>query len=280
MINKKDFFISVLVTNYNKEEYIFRCLKSLCDQSYKNFEVIFFDDSSSDNSVFVAKKFIKKINIKILVNKQKKEKYPSYNQMNSYLSAFKKSSGDIILLLDSDDFFKKNKLFEVVNFFKKYSKSQILFDLPYIYFSKEKIKKFRKLKLFKSMWPRFPPHSCISLRKELFLELIKNRLFIYELPNVWMDFRISVYVYFILKNYKESDKYLTYYFQDPYGATSQYTFLNFKWWIRRHQSFDFIKYMFKYNSINFNTNFDYLLTRIIVKFLNIFHWSKKILKSY
>ena len=40
--------------------------------------------------------------------------------MNAYYRAFKKSNGEIIFLLDSDDLFKKNKIKNVINeFFKK-----------------------------------------------------------------------------------------------------------------------------------------------------------------
>jgi glycosyltransferase involved in cell wall biosynthesis len=275
LINKKKVFLSVLVSNYNKEKYIYRCLNSLLKQSYKNFEVIFFDDSSSDNSVCVAKKFVTKINIKILINKKSKEEYNSYNQINSYLNAFSKAEGRIILLLDSDDFFQKNKLLKVANFFSNSSKNKILFDLPHIFFSKKKIKKFKEFKLFKTMWPRFPVHSCISLRKELFLKLIKNSVFIKKFPHVWMDFRISVYVFFVLKNYKILNENLTYYFQDPEGASSKYIFLRYKWWVRRSQSFEFIKYIFKKNEINFNLSLDYLLTRIVFKLLSTFFSNSK-----
>jgi glycosyltransferase involved in cell wall biosynthesis len=275
LINKKKFFLSVLVSNYNKEKYIYRCLNSLLKQNYKNFEVIFFDDSSTDNSVSVAKKFIGKINIKIIINKKSKKEHNSYNQINSYLNAFSKAEGSIILLLDSDDFFQRNKLLKVANFFTNFSDSKILFDLPYIFFSKNKIKKFREFKMFKTMWPRFPVHSCISLRKELFFKLIKNRVFIKKFPHVWMDFRISVYVFFVLKDYKILNENLTYYFQDPEGASSKYIFLCYNWWIRRSQSFEFIKYIFKKNKINFNPNLDYLFTRVLFKFLCTFSSNSK-----
>ena len=62
--------------------------------------------ASSDNSI---KRINKYKNIKIIKNK-KRGKYGSYNQMNAYYRAFKKSKGEIIFLLDSDDLFKKNKI--------------------------------------------------------------------------------------------------------------------------------------------------------------------------
>jgi glycosyltransferase involved in cell wall biosynthesis len=57
---KKKSLVSVLLINYNKEEFIARCLDSLVQQDYKNFEVIFSDDISKDNSIDIAKN-IKKI---------------------------------------------------------------------------------------------------------------------------------------------------------------------------------------------------------------------------
>ena len=42
---------SIVITCYNGIKYIDRCLTSILEQTYKNFEVIFIDDGSVDNSV-------------------------------------------------------------------------------------------------------------------------------------------------------------------------------------------------------------------------------------
>ena len=42
--------ISILITNYNKQKFINKCLRSVSKQTFKNFEIILFDDCSSDNS--------------------------------------------------------------------------------------------------------------------------------------------------------------------------------------------------------------------------------------
>ena len=107
MPNKK-FLVSVLVINYNKEMFISRCLDSLVKQNFKNFEVIFSDDSSKDNSIDIASKYKKKLSLKI-VKGINRTKYGCYNQINSISRAFKKSSGELIMFLDSDDFFHKKK---------------------------------------------------------------------------------------------------------------------------------------------------------------------------
>ena len=61
---------SVIVVNYNNSKYINRCINSLKKQTYKNLELIFVDDCSTDNSIFVAKKF-KRIKILKTSNKTK-----------------------------------------------------------------------------------------------------------------------------------------------------------------------------------------------------------------
>ena len=98
---------SVLLINYNKAKLLARCLNHLTKQDFKEFEVIFSDDRSEDNSVLVAKKYIKKLDLKIIKNDKKKFKYVSYNQINSILRDFKKSSGKI----------KKKKLFLIFHLF-------------------------------------------------------------------------------------------------------------------------------------------------------------------
>ena len=88
--------VSVLIANYNNEQYLNQCIDSIKKQKYQNVEIIIHDDASSDNSI---KKLNEYKNIKIIKNK-KRGKYGSYNQMNAYYRAFKKSSGEIVFLLD------------------------------------------------------------------------------------------------------------------------------------------------------------------------------------
>ena len=110
--------VSILIASYNKEKYVKRCINSCLNQSYNKLEVIFYDDGSKDNSFSIAKKTE---GIKAFKNnkKIKLKSFNTYHQINSYNKAFLKSKGKYILLLDSDDFFKKNKVNEIVNYFKK-----------------------------------------------------------------------------------------------------------------------------------------------------------------
>jgi len=50
--------VSVIITNYNGEEFITSCLKSLEEQLYKDFEIIVVDNGSSDNSLNKIREFL------------------------------------------------------------------------------------------------------------------------------------------------------------------------------------------------------------------------------
>ena len=54
---KKNFKISIIVNCHNGGKYLSRCLKSIINQSKKNWEVIFFDNQSTDNSKEIFEKF-------------------------------------------------------------------------------------------------------------------------------------------------------------------------------------------------------------------------------
>lgn len=61
---------SVLITNYNKSNYLNRCINSCLDQNTKKkFEILVFDDCSTDNSLKILKSYGSKISL--VVNKKK-----------------------------------------------------------------------------------------------------------------------------------------------------------------------------------------------------------------
>ena len=57
-MNTKE-LVTVVVTLYNKEDYIEHCLKSIQNQSYENLEVIVINDGSTDNSLSKARRIEK-----------------------------------------------------------------------------------------------------------------------------------------------------------------------------------------------------------------------------
>jgi glycosyltransferase involved in cell wall biosynthesis len=265
----KKIFVSVLIANYNKKKYISRCLKSLENQTYKNFEVIFFDDKSTDNSILKVKKFFNKLNIKLIVNNKKKKNITAFDQINSYYQAFRHANGKIVLFLDSDDFFDKEKIMKVVSYFNDNKQKQILFDLPIIFFTQKekKIMTFKKRISLASMWPQFPPQSCISLRSKIFKKIFSN-IFNKKFPNITLDFRIAVYSYFISKDFNITNNYLTYYFQDINGESRNFLYFSKNWWLRRLEAHRYLRYFLQNNNMRYIYGIDFFLTSIICIFWN------------
>ena len=120
---------SILISSYNKGNYLEQCIKSCLSQTYKNIEVVLLDNHSNDNTNIILKKFSKKIKI---LKKKRISKFPALNQVDLLAKAFKVSKGSIIYLLDADDFFNKSKIKSINDIFKTKSKVSVIFDIPTI----------------------------------------------------------------------------------------------------------------------------------------------------
>lgn len=109
--SKKNYKISIIIPNYNYSKWIHKCLSSIEKQTYKNYEVIFIDDLSTDNSIEIAKEFINRIPIKIVKLKQKRYNGGARNEGYLYIS----KDTDYIWYLDSDDWLKDEHVLEKIN---------------------------------------------------------------------------------------------------------------------------------------------------------------------
>ena len=261
--------VSILITNYNSEAYVAKCLNSCFNQKYRNIEIIFYDDASTDNVIKIISKYKKRKNFKIIANKKKITKYGSYNQIFGLEKCLKLSRGKIICLLDGDDFFARKKIYKIVKFFNKNRKISFVCDLPIIFFNKSK-KIFSKKNYSRisnaSIWPRIKPTSCISMRRNFFISAIK-KLKTKEFHNIWIDFRLSIYAYYIKKNFYVLNENLTYYVQRPKNISSNFHKFSKNWWIRRNDAHEYLKKLFKKFNKKHKIGIDYIVTKIMKKFL-------------
>lgn len=90
--------ISILVPVYNVEKYISKCIKSILEQSFKNFELILVNDGSTDKSLDICKKF-ELIDSRIRI----------INKKNGGLSSarntgIENAKGKYIIFIDGDDY--------------------------------------------------------------------------------------------------------------------------------------------------------------------------------
>lgn len=95
----------MIIPVYNAEKYLDKCLNSLKRQSYQNFEVIFVNDGSTDNSLRVLEKFSQtnKERFRVLT----KENGGQSSARNMALSYVR---GEYITFLDSDDYYEEKYL--------------------------------------------------------------------------------------------------------------------------------------------------------------------------
>ena len=259
---------SILIINYNNAKYLDRSIKSCLNQTYRNLEILIFDDKSSDDSKLILSKYSKNKKIKLFFNKYKKKNIPALDAKNSYYKLFTKSKGELIFLLDSDDYFIKNKVYKIVKKFKSNKKIDLIQDLPLIVSDRDKEIFKKSSNNLISFWPYLSPTSCISFRKNFITKYIKaNKNLENKYKDVWLDFRLGVFSFFIEKSFYTFEKNLTIY--KSYGESKKYPSFGANWFYRRMNSYNYLIDISK-GKINFLFNFDYLATKIISKFLNLF----------
>lgn len=107
---KKDFKIGIIIPNYNYEHTIEKCLNSILNQTYTNYEIIFVDDMSTDNSVQIARDLLKQPH-KVIELKQKRYNGGARNEAYLHLS----DDVDYVYYVDSDDWLYDEYALEKIN---------------------------------------------------------------------------------------------------------------------------------------------------------------------
>ena len=116
---KINYKFAIIVPNYNNNHgeyngktFLQNCIESILNQTYKNFELIFVDDMSTDNSVATVSSYQDK-RIHIIKNRRKRYNGGSRNVGIEY--ALDNLEFDYFCFLDSDDWYKHNKVLETIN---------------------------------------------------------------------------------------------------------------------------------------------------------------------
>lgn len=106
--------VSVIIPTFNRGHLISRSIKSVLNQTFKDYEIIVVDDGSTDNTEEV----VKQLNLKNLIYVKHKTNKGASAARNTGITI---SKGDYIAFLDSDDIWLNDKLEKQLNVFKSAS---------------------------------------------------------------------------------------------------------------------------------------------------------------
>jgi glycosyltransferase involved in cell wall biosynthesis len=105
--------VSVVVPSYNHAHFLGRCIESVLGQTYADWELLILDDGSSDESVAIARSY-EDPRIRVHTNPQNLGTYGTENR------GIDSASGDLIAILNSDDFWQPDKLELQVDLLRRY----------------------------------------------------------------------------------------------------------------------------------------------------------------
>ncbi|GHV79558.1 hypothetical protein AGMMS49944_13490 [Spirochaetia bacterium] len=121
--------VSVIMNCYNGEEFLKEALDSVIAQDYTNWEIIFWDNCSSDGSAGIVKFYDDP-----RIHYYRGEKHVLLGEARNF--AIEKTKGDYIAFLDVDDLWLPNKLSVQVKILNEYPEVGLVHS-NHIYFSKE-----------------------------------------------------------------------------------------------------------------------------------------------
>lgn len=195
---------SIVIPVYNVEKYIGKCLESILNQTYDNFEVIVVNDGSPDNSQKIIDKYVKK-----------DKRIKSYIKENGGLSDARNyglnyCTGDYLLFIDSDDYIEKELLKELEKIINKKKYEVIKFKLNLVNEDSSLIRKesgfdiSKEINLEEILSQEFSEPACCYCYN---MKFFKKEKFMYAKDKIHEDFGLTPLILFKAKNIY----YLNYY---------------------------------------------------------------------
>lgn len=161
--------ISLITVTFNSDKTLADTIKSVLSQTYKNYEYIIIDGNSQDNTIDIIKNYSPLFYNRLNWISEKDDGL--YDAMNK---GIKLATGDIIGILNSDDFFTNNNILESVALsFKNNPNIQAIYgDIHFVNpENPNKCIRYYSSKIFKRFLMRFgfmPAHPSFYIKKECF----------------------------------------------------------------------------------------------------------------
>lgn len=118
--------VSIVVPIYNVEQYLEKCVESICRQTYENLEIILVNDGSPDQCGQMCEEYAKKDNRIKVIHKKNGGLSDARN------SGVKLATGKYLLFVDSDDYIAKDLVEKTVTVAEKNNCDMVLYDYYYV----------------------------------------------------------------------------------------------------------------------------------------------------
>jgi len=204
--------VSILLPVYNGERFLQLAIQSVLSQTYTNFELLIYNDGSTDSSLQIIKSF-----------NDYRIKYFSFNGNKGIVHGLnfllKKAEGEFIARIDADDIWYKDKLKKQLAATNEKNENVFIACFARLIDDKggpfpTKFKQYSDFNDIKKYLPNsnFIIHSSVLISKDLFektggyrdkylyaedydlwLRMLKKRVNIVNLKEVLLDYRISAY---------------------------------------------------------------------------------------
>ena len=159
--------ISIITVVYNNKETIKDAIDSILSQTYKNIEYIIIDGASTDGTIEIVKSYRDKIT-KFLSEPDK----GLYDAMNKGINL---ATGDVVGILNSDDFYINNRVIEeVVYLFQEKKVDSLFADLVFVHPTNlNKVVRYydsSKFTLNKFAYGWMPAHPTFFVKREAYIK--------------------------------------------------------------------------------------------------------------
>ena len=125
--------VSIVVPVYNNEKFLDKCLTSIINQTYKDLEIILINDGSKDNSLKIMNEYAKKDKRIVIIDKKNEGVSKARND------GIRKSTGEYITFVDSDDYIELNEIEEMYNAIKENNVDMVRSNYQVRYKNSEKV---------------------------------------------------------------------------------------------------------------------------------------------
>ena len=193
--------ITLITVTYNSGKTIADCMESVLSQNYDNYEYLVIDGGSTDHTVEVIKQYEEKFQGRMRwVSERDKGIYDAMNK------GIKMATGDVVGILNSDDYFTSSDVFETISKNFDISVSDAIYgDIHFVHDgAPDKCVRYYSSKLFHPFWLRFgfmPAHPSFYCKRSVF-----EQYGLYRLDyKIGADYEMMVR---LLKKHKIRAKYL------------------------------------------------------------------------